>query len=177
MNDRFQSSKKSPGGGRGPRPNRQGPRAGQRGGRFRRRDVHEKSCGVIVYRREETGLKFLLLHYPGGHWDFVKGHVEKRDASETATAMRELTEETGITQLEFNPGYKESMYYEFNRGPRERVKKVVVYFLGETEEKEIKISFEHQDFTWLPYEEALNLLTYENAKDLIRKAQPYLSEV
>jgi 8-oxo-dGTP pyrophosphatase MutT (NUDIX family) len=137
--------------------------------------VHEKSCGVIVYRRSETGLTFLLLHYPGGHWDFPKGHVEKKDASETATALRELTEETGITQIEFNPGYKHSMYYEFNRGARERVKKVVVYFLAETSEEAVQISFEHQNFVWLPYEEALDRLTYENAKDLLRKAQPYLT--
>lgn len=143
-------------------------------GHFRRRSVHEKSCGVIVYRSTETGVKFLLLHYPGGHWDFPKGHVEKRDSSEEATALRELEEETGIKQVEFNTGYKESMYYEFNRGYKDRVKKVVIYFLAETDEEVVNISFEHQNFTWLPYEEALEKLTYENAKDLLRKAQPYL---
>ena len=149
-----------------------GNRRPQRGSR---RSVHEKSCGIIVYRRDAEGLKFLLLHYPGGHWDFPKGHVEKIDASEEATARRELEEETGIKQVDFNPGYRESMYYEFNRGYKERVKKVVVYFLAETQEEAVAISFEHQNFIWLPYEEALNRLTYENAKELIRKAQPYLS--
>ncbi len=145
--------------------------------RGHRRSVHEKSCGIIVYRREADGLKFLLLHYPGGHWDFPKGHVEKIDASEEATARRELQEETGITQVEFNRGYKESMYYEFNRGYKDRVKKVVVYFLAETQEEAVAISFEHQNFIWLPYEEALSRLTYENAKELIRKAQPYLHDL
>jgi 8-oxo-dGTP pyrophosphatase MutT (NUDIX family) len=167
MNDQFHDSKKSSEKGRG-------SRSGRPAGRSRRRDVHEKSCGVLVYRRDESGIKFLLLHYPGGHWDFAKGHVEKRDASETATALRELTEETGITQVEFNEGYKHSMYYEFNRGPRERVKKIVVYFLAETPEEVVKISFEHQNFIWLPYEEALERLTYENAKELLRKALPHL---
>lgn len=167
MNDHFQDSKRSPAKGRG-------TRSGMPAGHSKRRDVHEKSCGVIVFRREEPGIKFLLLHYPGGHWDFPKGHVETRDASETATALRELTEETGITNVEFSEGYKHSMYYEFNRGPRERVKKVVVYFLAETPEEVVKISFEHQNFIWLPYEEALERLTYENAKELLRKAQPYL---
>ncbi len=140
-----------------------------------RRSVHEKSCGIIVYRETAEGIKFLLLHYPGGHWDFPKGHVERKDPSEEATALRELQEETGITEVEFNTGYKESMYYEFNRGYKERVKKVVVYFLGKTSEEVVSISFEHQNFTWLPYEEAIEKLTYENAKDLLRKAQPYLS--
>ncbi len=140
-----------------------------------RRSVHEKSCGIIVFRRDTEGVKFLLLHYPGGHWDFPKGHVEKIDADEEATARRELQEETGIVQVEFIPGYRESMYYEFNRGYKDRVKKVVVYFLAETKEEAVAISFEHQNFIWLPYEESLAQLTYENAKELIRKAQIHLS--
>jgi bis(5'-nucleosidyl)-tetraphosphatase len=144
-------------------------------GNFKRRSVHEKSCGVLAYRVTESGIKFLLLHYPGGHWDFPKGHVEKKDANEEATALRELQEETGITKVVFSPHYKESMYYEFNRGHKERVKKVVVYFLVETKEEVVNISFEHQNFVWLPYEEALERLTYENAKDLLRKAQKCLN--
>jgi bis(5'-nucleosidyl)-tetraphosphatase len=153
----------------------EGPgRSVRKGFRRGRREVHEKSCGLIVYRRESEGLQFLLLHYPGGHWDFPKGHVEHGDQSEHDTARRELKEETGITQVELSTGYKESMYYEFNRGPFERVKKIVVYFLGETKENAVELSFEHQGCVWMPYDEALERLTYENAKDLLRKAQPYL---
>ncbi len=147
------------------RPRRRGPRI----------DVHEKSCGVILYRFDEGKRLFLLLHYPGGHWDFPKGHVEKIDADEHATALRELTEETGITEIIFDHGYREPMYYEFNRGMKERVKKVVVYFVAETQEEAVKISFEHKNFRWLPYEEALQRLTYENARDLLRKAQQHLN--
>ncbi len=143
--------------------------------RVPRRDVHEKSCGVIVYRSAEGQKQFLLLHYPGGHWDFPKGHVEKIDADEHATALRELTEETGINEVIFTTGYREPMYYEFNRGLKERVKKVVVYFLAETEQVEVSISFEHKNFKWLPYEEALKRLTYENARDLLRKAHKHLN--
>jgi bis(5'-nucleosidyl)-tetraphosphatase len=139
-----------------------------------RRDVHEKSCGVIVFRMNGETKEFLLLHYPGGHWDFPKGHVEKIDASEQATALRELDEETGIKTVTFLEGYREPMYYEFNRGPRERVKKVVVYFLAETAEVEVNISFEHKNFEWLPYGAALERLTYENARDLLRKADHHL---
>ncbi len=153
----------------------QGPgRSVRKGFRRGRQDIHEKSCGIIVYRKTIEGLQFLLLHYPGGHWDFPKGHVERGDPSEQATARRELQEETGITQVDINAGYKESMVYEFNRGPFERVKKIVVYFLGETRENNVELSFEHQGCIWMPYDEALERLTYENAKDLLRKAQPYL---
>lgn len=137
--------------------------------------MHEKSCGVLLFREEPTEKQFLLLHYPGGHWDFPKGHVETKDTSERATALRELKEETGIAQVTFVESYKESMYYEFNRGLKERVKKTVVYFLAETREREVSISFEHKNFEWLPYGEALERLTYENARELLRKAAQHLN--
>jgi 8-oxo-dGTP pyrophosphatase MutT (NUDIX family) len=139
-----------------------------------RKDVHEKSCGIILYSEKTGTREYLLLHYPGGHWDFAKGHVEKKDGSEKDTALRELKEETGITDVTFDTGYRMSMYYEFNRGDAERVKKTVIYFLGKTEENKVSISFEHQNFAWLPYETAEKKLTYENARDLLRQAQNYL---
>ncbi|MEK7146406.1 MAG: bis(5'-nucleosyl)-tetraphosphatase [Patescibacteria group bacterium] len=138
------------------------------------REVVEKSCGVLLVRKEAPKHVFLLLHYPSGHWDFPKGHVEKHDADELATASRELEEETGIKEARFHPTFREPIYYEFNRGKRELVKKTVVYFLAQTREKEIKVSMEHQDFIWLPYDEALEQLTFENAKGLLRKAESVL---
>ena len=37
----------------------------------------EKSCGAVIFRMEGKIRKYLLLHYESGHWDFVKGNVEK----------------------------------------------------------------------------------------------------
>jgi bis(5'-nucleosidyl)-tetraphosphatase len=145
--------------------------------RFKRpsREVLEKSCGVILYRENEEGRQYLLLHYPSGHWDFPKGHVEEFDSSEEDTAQRELEEETGIKEVEFDSEYKESMYYEFNRGRKERVKKTVVYFLAKTKELDVTISHEHKNFNWKKYEPALEQLTFENARDLLRKAESHLN--
>ena len=36
----------------------------------------EKSCGAIVYRKQEGVIQFLLIHQTLGHWTFPKGHVE-----------------------------------------------------------------------------------------------------
>lgn len=141
---------------------------------FSSREVEEKSCGVLLVRKEEPQHVYLLLHYPSGHWDFPKGHVEEKDKDEIATAQRELEEETGIKGARIHPTFREPIYYEFKRGRRELVKKVVVYFLAQTREKEIKVSMEHQDFVWLPYDEALERLTFENAKGLLRKAESVL---
>lgn len=134
----------------------------------------EKSCGIILYKTENGLREYLLLHYPGGHWDFAKGHVEKSDKSEEATARRELEEETGITQIQIDPFYRNAMYYEFKRGRFEIVKKTVVFFLAESSGKDVTISHEHRNFIWLPYEKAYQKLTYDNAKDLLKLAEENL---
>ena len=59
----------------------------------------ERSAGFIVYRLDDDGSrKYLLLDY-GRHWDFPKGHLEKGE-DDLAAAMRELTEETGIGDIQ-----------------------------------------------------------------------------
>lgn len=131
----------------------------------------EKSCGLILFRKETENL-FLLLHYPGGHWDFPKGHIEPNETEEQ-TAIRELTEETGITDITIIPGFREPMDYKYLRAGKPSHKQVV-YFLAETSEQDIKISHEHQGHIWLPYDQALNHLTFDNAKNLLTKAKNHL---
>ena len=54
----------------------------------------EVSAGIILFNEQEER-KFLLLNYPSGHWDFVKGKMEEGETYQT-TALRETKEETGI---------------------------------------------------------------------------------
>lgn len=139
----------------------------------------EKSVGAVIYRKQDEGIKFLLLHYQSGHWDFPKGHVEKAETEEE-TLWRETREETGIVQLEIKPDFKmtTSYYYEakgnelkkrIRAGKKTKIKKTVVYYLAETEEKEIKISDEHIGFSWLDYEDCLKKITYGNTKNIFKK--------
>lgn len=132
----------------------------------------EKSCGIILFRKHEGEKLFLILHYPGGHFDFPKGHVEANE-EEMETAARELEEETGISDIEFIPGYREEMSYKYFRQGRPSNKQVV-YFLAETKTEKITISHEHQGSVWLPYEEAFAKLTFDNARNLLIKARDFL---
>jgi 8-oxo-dGTP pyrophosphatase MutT (NUDIX family) len=129
----------------------------------------EKSCGAVVYRLCEGKRLYLLLHYEEGHWDFPKGHIEEGE-SEEQTARREIQEETGITELEFLPDFREMIAYSFRRGGK-RVPKEVIFFLAKTSCEAVALSHEHQGFVWLEYDEAVKKATYKNARILLEKAE------
>lgn len=150
----------------------------------------EKSAGAIIFRREirkegswarnkEGKYLYLLLHYPSSgkakkqYWDLPKGHIEKGE-KEIETVKREVGEETGISKISFIKGFREPIKYFF-RFNGETVFKTVVFLLAETNEEDIKISEEHLGFAWMPYESALKRLTFKNAKDILSKANEYIS--
>ena len=132
----------------------------------------EKSSGVIIFRKQGDDIFYLLLHYELGHWDFAKGHIEKGETLEQ-TAIRETEEETGINDLEFINGFREWFKYFF-KYKGENIMKIVTFFLARTETKDIKLSFEHIGYKWLPYEQALGQLTFDNAKNILKKANSFL---
>ena len=134
--------------------------------------IHQ-SCGFLVYYFDEGVRTYLLLHYPQGHWDFVKGHTEEHDDDELATAKRELEEETGIKNIDVASGFMMTMHYDY-RHNGELQEKSVDYFLGEVDPQEVTLSHEHQDFDWQPYPAALDKLTFDNARDILIAAEAFL---
>ena len=135
--------------------------------------IKETSAGIILYRKESTKKLFLLLHYPSGHWDFVKGKMEKNETTHE-TAIRETKEETGITDIVFAENFEEWIEYNF-KYQGELVQKKVVFFLAETKTKEIKISHEHSGYTWMDYNLSMEKTTFDNAKTVLTKAEKLLS--
>lgn len=135
--------------------------------------IYERSAGIIIFRQLGEGREYLLLHYPGGHIDFPKGHMEK-DETERETALRELKEETGLEKITWIEGYREKIHYDYHRGEN-LMSKDVIFFLARTTQKKITISFEHRGSFWLPYQEAVDKLSFASAKDLLRKAEKFLT--
>ncbi len=142
----------------------------------------EKSAGAIIFRNEGNKIYYLLLHYQSGHWEFSKGHVEKKETEEE-TVAREVAEETGIKDLKILSGFKQYIKYFFrgSYGLKSETKKkapwifkLVTFYLAETQTKEINISFEHQGYRWLPYEEAITQLTFKNSKEILKKANDFV---
>ena len=133
----------------------------------------EVSAGIILFNDVDKR-KFLLLNYPSKHWDFVKGKMEKDETSHE-TAIRETKEETGISDVEFIDGFEEEIEYYFYADNQE-IHKKVIFFLGKTETTEIVLSYEHLDFIWLEFDNALSKTTYENAKNLLKKSKVFLDK-
>ncbi len=136
--------------------------------------IEETSAGIVLFRKEGSKILFLLLHYPSGHWDFIKGKMEKGESTHE-TAIREAKEETGITDITFLKDFEEWIKYDFQY-QGELVHKKVVFFLAETKTKEIMISHEHLDYTWMDYNTSMEKTTFDNAKTVLTRAQTLLAK-
>ena len=131
----------------------------------------ERSAGTIVFRKDKEPI-YLLLHYEAKHWDFPKGNIEKNETDEQ-TLRREIAEETGIKDIELIRGFKETIQYYY-RLKSETINKQVNFYLARTNTEKVKLSFEHIGFAWLPYNKAINKLTFKNAKEILEKAHDFL---
>jgi len=140
----------------------------------------EKSAGAVIFRRENNKIYYLLLHYPSSakapkeYWDFPKGHIEKGEKLEE-TVKREVKEEAGLEDIKLVDGFKEGIKYFF-KFKGKNILKFVTFYLGETKTKDVKISGEHIGFKWLPYKKAIEQLTFKNAKEILKKANEFISK-
>jgi len=129
--------------------------------------IEERSAGAVLFRETPSGKLYLLLNYPSGHWDFVKGNIEQGEV-QRETVIREIKEETGINDVSFVDVFEDKVEYHYQRNG-ELVHKEVVFFLAKTNTSDVKISHEHLGFIWLGYDDAFKKLTYKNAKNVLKK--------
>ncbi len=134
----------------------------------------EKSAGAVVFRKENKKIKYLLIQYKAGHWEFPRGMIEKGETLEQ-TARREIKEETGLKDIKFIEGFKEWVKFFFRRNEKTTMK-IATFLLAKTETEEIKLSQEHKDYVWLRYKKALKKLTYKNSKKILKKVNDFISE-
>ncbi len=128
----------------------------------------EHSAGAIIFKKGKDAFLFLVLHYEEGHWGAAKGHVEKGESLEQ-TALREICEETGLTAIHLIPGFQVENRYVYQKNGR-LSSKTVTFFLAEARSGEVKLSFEHVDFSWLPFAEALAQVTFKSEKEVWQAA-------
>ena len=133
----------------------------------------EKSCGGVVFTRENNTIRYLIIRHLGGHCGFPKGHMEPGE-SEQETAIREILEETGLT-VSLIEDFRAADSYPLPNKPG--VWKEVVFFLAEFSGQTILIQPEEiSDAYLVSYEEASALIPFPEAKRILTKAHHFLNK-
>lgn len=134
-------------------------------------EIQEKSCGMIVFKKDQEALKVLLVHHNLGHWGLPKGHVEENETEEE-TAIRETFEETGIYAKKIG-NFREIITYK----PKENTIKDVIFFIGIPEnDKLVPQLKEVSETDYIEINKALNLITHDDERNLLKRAIHYYQD-
>ena len=135
----------------------------------------QKSCGVVLWSGDPGAPRFLIVRAAAhGHWEFAKGHVDCGE-DERQTALRELEEETGVSEVTVDPAFRESIQYTV-QAPHGRDEKTVVFFLAHARDERFKLSSEHSDGEWVPAAEVRERFQHDNYKRILDAATDHLKD-
>ncbi len=134
----------------------------------------EYSAGGVVYRPANGGYEVVAVHRARHHdWSLPKGHIEKGESHEQ-TALREVEEETGLSARVVEP-LGEVVYF-FRSRHAELIRKTVYHFLMEyTGGDFCPPNWEVDIARWVAIEEAGELLSYRNDREIVEKAKGRLT--
>ncbi|HZK29314.1 MAG TPA: NUDIX domain-containing protein [Clostridia bacterium] len=130
--------------------------------------MRERSCGAIVFREMDDEERVLLVQHKPGHWSFPKGHVEF-DETDRQTAIREVSEETGV-KIAITSDFERSSTY----APRRGVLKTVIFFIGEYLGGELIPQLEEVlQARWMLPQQAVPYLVFDRDKEIFMEALDY----
>ena len=134
----------------------------------RRTDV-EVSAGGIVFRLTDRGTQYLLIKDSYDNWGFPKGHLENGETP-AAAAARETAEETGLSGLELRGPIRVIDWHFRFRG--RHIHKYCHFFLFESASGDPCPQVEEgiTDFRWEILDQALEVLSYDNARGVLKRA-------
>lgn len=154
------------------KPNRRPPQPNKGHGRARPKAVREYTAGGVVYRRgaeDKNQIDILMIQDRVGRWTIPKGHVEEGESLEQ-TALREVAEETGLT--EFRIGDKlDKIHFFYRKEGKLIFMTTFVYLmeaLGDTDALVPEDSEGIADAKWFPASKALELIEYRDTERLFR---------
>lgn len=126
-------------------------------------------AGGIVIKSDGKHRKFLLVSSSKNpkHWVFPKGHIESGETPESAS-LREVREEAGV-EAEIIERLDSNEFKKLTKTVR------VLYFVMRYK-KTTKMQ-EKRRIKWCSYKEALELISFDDARILLKKAEQSLMRV
>jgi 8-oxo-dGTP pyrophosphatase MutT (NUDIX family) len=142
------------------------------GGLVIRRMNGEWMLAVIEPQRESKKPPKIIFALP-------KGPVDEGESPEE-TALREVHEETGVVASQITKLADIKYVYVRSWGDKERVFKIVSFYLlrydsGNIGEIAPEMQIEVKQALWIPLKEAARKLAYRGEKEMVKRAQEYLS--
>ena len=138
--------------------------------------VEEFSAGGVIFRRGPSGMLVLLIKDAYRNWGFPKGHLEPGEDA-AAAALREIAEETGLTDLVMHGKIRDIDWFFRFRG--KLIHKTCSFFLVEAPTGEP--SPQHDEgitaCRWSGVDEALRTLSYANAREVLRAASTQMAQL
>ncbi len=131
---------------------------------------------MVIFKFENSKPLYLLLHrqkneklYPN-IWQILSGSIEKGEKAVDA-ARRELHEETQLIPISFwNAPYITNFY-----DPKDDIVHFCPVFAVQVSPgSDPKISVEHDDFKWLPYETARTYPVWHGQQEAMRIVHEYI---
>ena len=138
--------------------------------RRRGRTAHiETSAGGVIYRWRGEIPHILLIRDGYHHWGLPKGHLEEGETPDAA-ALREAEEETGLGHLVLGPRLQTIDWFFRARG--RLIHKYCHFYLMESPTGDTCPQAEEgiTACRWVPLPEALTQISYDNAREVLRRA-------
>ena len=130
----------------------------------------EISAGAIIYTKIKNEIFYLLAKDFHSNWGFPKGHLENNETKQEA-AIREIKEEVGVDVI-LDTSFEETLEYVMPNGIKKKSIYFIAYFENQIPTRQLE---EVQEIKILEYEEALNLLTFDNMKQVLINANRILN--
>ncbi len=138
--------------------------------------IRQVSSGGVIYRKHNSSFEIALVAVKNGKvWCLPKGMVD-RGEKPAETAIREVSEETGL-KGKIIEKLGEISYWYYLKEEKAKCRKTVHFFLLEYESGDIsKHDWEVDKVAWFKIDDALKIAAHKNEKEIIEKAKEKLTK-
>ncbi len=137
--------------------------------------ITEKSCGAVVFTKENGQFKYVIIRSKEGFCGFPKGHMEGME-NEMQTALREVAEETGLS-VHIVGGFRTEDSYPFNRDGETRIKHIVYFFAEYSNQTPIVQEAELSSIDLMDFNTAISAFQFDSTKRILTEAHAFLTRL